>query len=240
MRRLDELSFQRMPVTLIVAALVVALEALFLFDPERRDLYYNDLKLGIWYQIWMGEWWRPFTSALLHGNLVHLAFNLAWWLTFAPVVEIRLGLFRMLGLLALLAYVPMLAQFLVSNYHELGHGALGLSGVVYGLFGFLWAGRRRHADFADAVPPQVAQTMVGWFVACVVLTWFQLLPVANTAHGLGVLLGWLVGQAAYATPARRPLWGAAALLVAGGVLATLAGLPGHAGYELARALHVGN
>ena len=45
-----------------------------------------------------GEWWRLFTSAFLHANLIHIAFNMyALWVIGTPV-EQYLGKARYLGL----------------------------------------------------------------------------------------------------------------------------------------------
>ena len=136
------LDFRRTPVTLILTATAAALELVCQFDPDRRELYLNEFKLGIWWQIWIGEIWRPFTCTLLHGDLLHAAFNIYWALTLGAVLEVWMGPALFLGLFALLAYVSSLAEFVWSNYDQLGSGLVGMSGVVYGLLGFLWAGSR--------------------------------------------------------------------------------------------------
>ena len=147
-----DINFQRTPVTLILAAVAVALELACTFDDAqdggRRLAYYHD-SLGILPSIWAGELWRPFTTTLLHGGLLHAAFNCYWLVIFGSALENRFGPFRTLGLIVLLGYVSTLPQFIVSNYNtgpKEQIAVVGLSGVVYGLFGillvafFLWAG----------------------------------------------------------------------------------------------------
>jgi hypothetical protein len=74
-----------------------------------------------------------------------------------------------------------------------GGGVVGASGVVYGLFGFLWVMARRRDDAAEAANPQIVQTMLVWLVMCAVINSFGG-SIANAAHVMGLLLGWMVGR----------------------------------------------
>ena len=91
---LPEINFKRTPVTLIVMAVAVSLELACsldsLQDGGRRLTYYNDY-LGILPRIWAGELWRPFTSTLMHGGLLHAAFNVYWLLIFGTALEHTFG-----------------------------------------------------------------------------------------------------------------------------------------------------
>lgn len=234
---LPPLSFARTPFTLLVAAVVFALEVVSVLDPSRRDYYYDDLQLGIFWPIWIGQVWRPATTTLLHGNPLHMAFNAYWLVVFGTALEERWGPWRLALVTVLLAYVSTLdqyvfAEYLVSDYRQQG-GMVGFSGVVYGLFGLAWAGSRRVADLAVICSRDTVRLMVGWLVFCFVATELGDLPVANAAHLGGLAQGWLIGQAVFATERRR-LWLAAAGLWATVSLATLVAAPGHAGYEAAQ------
>ena len=110
-----EIDFQRTPVTLIIAAVAVALEVVCTIDEPRRDLFYNTYGLGILSSIWSGQVWRPFTTCILHGSLIHVAFNAYWMLIFGLVLEPRFGSLRYLGLLVLLGYLSIMPHFLLSN-----------------------------------------------------------------------------------------------------------------------------
>lgn len=223
------ISFQRTPVTLIVTAVAAALELVCTLDPERRLYYLRDLRLGMWWQVWDGEVWRPFTCTLMHGDLLHAAFNIYWALTLGVVIESWLGPWLFLGLFALLAYVSSLAEFVWSNYDEMHAHLVGMSGVVYGLFGFLWAGARWRGDFRLVANPQTVQMMMAWFFACIFFTNAGVLPVANVAHGAGLVMGGMLGFAA-CDAQRRWAWTIASVLLAVAVLTTLFYCPGHAGY----------
>ncbi len=77
--------------------------------------------------------WRYFTPALIHFSHLHIAFNLIFWWILASLIERVRGSGRLLGLLFLIAVISNTAQYVVSNA-PFG----GLSGVVYGLFGYVW------------------------------------------------------------------------------------------------------
>ncbi len=234
MTAFPQLDFNRTPATLLVAAAAAALEIAFLLDDMqsgmRRVAMYNDL-LGILPRLWAGELWRPFTTSLMHANLLHAAFNLYWLLLFGIALELRLGSYRMFGLMVLLGYVSMMPEYSISSYHrEQPIMIVGLSGIVYGLFGLVWMGRRWHPDLYAVCDRYTSQILLGWFFLCIVLTYANILRVANIAHGAGFGFGVLYARALW-SPRHRTWWLAAAVVASMLVLATLIGFPGHAGFE---------
>jgi tetratricopeptide (TPR) repeat protein len=76
-----------------------------------------------------------------------------------------------------------------------GEDGVGLSGVVYGLFGFLLVLSRKDERFRTAVDAQTTGLFIGWFFICILLTRTGALNVANIAHGAGVAVGALAGFA---------------------------------------------
>jgi membrane associated rhomboid family serine protease len=231
-----EINFKRTPVTLIIAAVAVALEIVCLLNEDRRDYYYMDAKLGILSTMWTGRLWQPFTTTLLHGNLLHAAFNVYWLVTFGWALEHRFGSGRFLGLVVLLAYVSILPQFVISNYNQPVDqqiAVVGLSGVIYGLFGILLVGRKWHRELEQVCDARTVQILLIWFVLCILLTQARLLPVANVAHGSGLLFGIVYGLVAF-DRGRRLQWAVLATVATLLVLATLVYCPGHKGYEHSR------
>jgi membrane associated rhomboid family serine protease len=232
-----QLDFNRTPATLLVAAVATALEIAFLLDDvqegTRRLDMYNSL-LGILPRLWAGELWRPFTSTLMHAGLLHAAFNLYWLLLFGIALELRLGSYRMLGLMVLLGYVSMMPEYCVGSYRrEEPVMIVGLSGIVYGLFGLLWMGRRWHPEMYVVCDRHTAQLLLGWFFLCIFLTYANILPVANIAHGAGFGFGVLYAHALW-SPRHRRKWFVATCLITVLVLATLLACPGHVGFEHVR------
>jgi membrane associated rhomboid family serine protease len=153
-----------------------------------------------------GQVWRLVTSILPHGDPIHLAFNLLWMWVLGTLVEDVFGHVRTLLLVLVLAAGSGAAEY------AFVHGGIGLSGVGYGLVGFLWVLSRRDERFRGAVDAQTVQLFVGWFFLCIVLTAANVWHVANVAHGIGAVMGLLAGL----TVARgrlRPLYGAAVALL---------------------------
>lgn len=145
------------------------------------------------------EPWRLVTSALPHGGVLHLAFNVFWLWTFGSVLEERWGSLKLLGVFVLLSAGSMAAE------HAILDGGIGLSGIGYGLFGILLASSRLDPRRADDMDAGTAQVFIVWGIICVVTTMMGIMNVANIAHGMGLLLGLLIGAAAFAPDAPRRL-----------------------------------
>jgi membrane associated rhomboid family serine protease len=82
-------------------------------------------------QVADGEWWRLVTSAFLHANLVHLAFNMLmlWW--FGQALESALGRGRFVGIYLVSALAGSAGALLLSPDSY----TLGASGAVFGILG---------------------------------------------------------------------------------------------------------
>ena len=139
--------------------------------------------------IWRGELWRLFTSVFPHGDVLHLAFDLIMFWRFAKPTEQWMGSLRFAVFFVLTGVGPLAAEVLIGNT------GIGLSGVVYALFGFLYALRRDEDFAAELMTAGVIKTLVFWFFLCIGLTYLKILPVANMAHGAGAVIGWLFGRA---------------------------------------------
>lgn len=131
--------------------------------------------------------WRAVTSVLPHVNFFHLAFNIYWLWVFGTLLEEVYGHLRFAGIVLLLAVGSSLGEFMLLD------GGVGLSGVGYGLFGMLWALQRYDSRFSDAIDNRTIELFVIWFFVCIALTAAKVMMVANVAHGVGAILGGLLG-----------------------------------------------
>jgi GlpG protein len=149
-------------------------------------------------QIRQGEVWRAVTPIFVHFGWLHLLFNMYWLYTFGSRIEGRYVAWRM-GLLVLaIAVVSNVLQYEFEN-HNPNFG--GMSGVVYGLFGFTWMKTKYFPASGLYIHPQTVTFLLVWFVLCYLSSMDQFrnfLPfgnVANTAHAAGLGVGIVVGIA---------------------------------------------
>lgn len=170
----------RSTITLIVIAVALSVQEFRGSDFSMLHLDFRSLPQ---------EPWRFLTASVLHGDYLHLGMNVYWLLQLGVVAEALLGTWSFAGLVVVLAAGSSAAQWAVSG------PCVGLSGIVYGLFGVLWALDRWHSACRGVMNKRTTEMFMAWFLICVMLTWWNVMPIGNTAHGVGALLGGAVGWA---------------------------------------------
>lgn len=150
-----------------------------------------------------GEGWRLVTPIFIHLSPLHLLFNMLWLVVLGQAIEGRIGNGAFLGLVLLIAIPSNLAQAFfqfganVPGFFRLDFVPLfgGMSGVVYGLFGYQWV-RSWAAEVPELVMPRnTVVLMLAWQVLCIA---GAVGHIANTAHLVGMLVGmgvaWVVNR----------------------------------------------
>ena len=140
-----------------------------------------------------GQLWRLITPAFLHFGLMHIVFNALWLWELGGMIERRQGAVRILGLVLLIAAGSNIAQAM-TGVSLFG----GMSGVIYGLLGYIVVWNRLRAATPFPLVRGVAVVMVAWLLLCMA-GFTELLglgAVANTAHLSGLVLGLILGLAA--------------------------------------------
>ena len=128
-----------------------------------------------------GQVWRLLTPVLLHFSLWHLVFNMLWMNDLGRVMEDKIGSWRFLAAVVLVALISNLSQYIAG-----GAGFGGMSGVVYGVFGYLWVRGRLDAEFEILISPLTS----GLLLIYLAMGLFGLLgATANAAHFSGLLAG---------------------------------------------------
>jgi len=137
-----------------------------------------------------GQVWRLWTPALLHFSVLHLAFNLLWLWEFGRRIEDVQGRGRLLEGVLILAPLSNVAQWLVGDGPMFG----GLSGVVYGLLGYLIVAGRLTGDPRLTLQPALVVILLVFLVlfSTGVTSAFGL-NIANAAHWGGLIAGALWG-----------------------------------------------
>ncbi len=168
-----------------------------------------------------GEIWRLLSPVLVHsGGLFHLGFNVYWFLMFGRLIETRKGSAQLAWLVLLTGVASVLGQYVVGlGLLELNGGdfglfgriyfggpvAGGLSGVLYGLFGYIVAKSYVDKFGGLGLPSGTVFFLVLWLLICfagqpaynqylgTTVTVGVAGPIANIAHLVGLLSGGLWG-----------------------------------------------
>ncbi len=184
-------------VTLIAISVLVAIATqLGHNDSLTRALQISELKhVGqmIGYstdfpEIRRGQIWRLITPIFLHFGFMHILFNMLWLRDLGSVIEARKGTARLAMLVLTIAVVSNVAQYLVK-----GPGFGGMSGVVFGLLGYVWMQGKFNPSSQLSLHPQTVTFMIIWYVICMT---GMVGPVANMAHTGGAVVGLIWGYLA--------------------------------------------
>jgi GlpG protein len=132
-----------------------------------------------------GEVWRLITPIFLHGGFMHILFNMMMFVQLGRFIESRFGSAKLLALVMAIGIGSNLAQYVWK-----GPFFGGMSGVDYGLFGFLWMKGKFGRNQAWQLNPQTVQFILMWMVLCFT---GLLGPIANGAHVGGLVIGALLG-----------------------------------------------
>ena len=129
----------------------------------------------------LGETWRVFTAAFLHGNIIHFLLNASALYYLARRVEI---LARWPHLAATFLFSVMGAGWATVAW--LPKTSVGVSGVVCGLLGFLLVFETLHRPL---VPRSARRRLLGILVSLIVIGFIGFQFVDNAAHFGGLVAG---------------------------------------------------
>lgn len=141
--------------------------------------------------LYLGDYWRLLTPDLLHFSVLHITFNLLMFWVLGGQLEHRRGTWSLLSLILVVSIASNVAQLLDGGY-LFG----GLSGVVYGLFGYCWVWARYEPRVF--MPDALFRFALIWLIIgyTPLTEWVGLGRMANSAHLYGLLSGliwaWLV------------------------------------------------
>ncbi len=134
--------------------------------------------------IWNGKYWGLITSVFVHTQLWHVAFNVYWLWILGGALERSIGHVNWLLFFIAAAVVSSGIQFGIS-----GSTGIGLSGVGYAMFGFMWTARDRYPEFQQILTKQIIVLFSGWLIFCVIASLLHMMDVGNGAHISGLLFG---------------------------------------------------
>lgn len=135
-------------------------------------------------EVMQGEVWRLVTPIFLHRGWLHLIFNMYMLFVLGGSVESAKGPWKFLSLVMIFAVLSNVGQFIAS-----GPNFGGMSGVDFGLIGYLWMKSRYDPEEGFFMPQFVVVQAMIWMGLCL----FGVIPhVANTAHTVGLAAGMVV------------------------------------------------
>ncbi len=130
--------------------------------------------------------WRFFTAIFLHGNFIHLIYNIFALALFGSVLEKLIGSRRFLFAFFI---TGILANLISVNFYD---NSLGASGAIFGIIGTLILIRPLMIVWAFSLPMPMFVAGILW-AAGDIIGIFVPSNVANFAHLSGMFFGLILG-----------------------------------------------
>jgi GlpG protein len=145
-----------------------------------------------------GEVWRLVTPIFLHGSPLHLVFNMLWLVQLGGQIEAQRGTWRFAAIVLLTAAISCMAQAIAPAWQgnailDAFRGGIpfgGMSGVVYGLFGYVWMRSLFEPGSGFIMPQSTVIILIAWLFICMT---GLVGNVANVAHLVGLVVGMTLG-----------------------------------------------
>lgn len=137
-----------------------------------------------------GQIWRVVTPMFLHGDPMHLVFNMMLFYFLGGALERLQGFGFMLALTLFCQVISALVQALMPEAIGGTPIAIGASGAGFGLFGYLWIRPLVVPSYPLRMPTINVVFILG-FMIIFMIPGFPM-PIANGAHVGGLLSGILV------------------------------------------------
>ena len=147
--------------------------------------YYSRYSYPLFVEIREGQLWRIITPVFLHFGILHIAFNMLWLHQLGSQVEHNQGPRFFLLLVFIVGALSNTIEYIAPPHNPFG----GMSGVIYGLLGYIWAMGRYHPRSGYYMDNGSVWFMIVWLFLCMTGMFG---PTANWAHLIGLVsgLGW--------------------------------------------------
>lgn len=172
--------------TIIFCVIIYALESFKILPELYSVMKISNVPVGLPEIFQQGQVWRLLTPAFLHFNFMHILFNMLWMKDLGKIIEHEKNSNFLMAFIVIVGILSNLSQFFIS-----GPNFGGMSGVVYGLLGYLWMYKKFNSSAKFSLPKSDVMLMVGWFFLC--LFGVFAFSIANMAHAMGLTLGMMGG-----------------------------------------------
>ncbi len=136
-------------------------------------------------EVFSGQVWRLVTPIFMHLGIIHILFNMMWLRDLGSMIENARGSKFLVTFVLVTGVLGNLGEYFAS-----GPFFGGMSGVVYGLLGYVWMQSKFSPWSGMVLHPFTVNMMLFWFVLC--LTGL-VGNIANTTHTVGLVAGCLWG-----------------------------------------------
>jgi GlpG protein len=143
-----------------------------------------------------GQVWRFVTPIFLHFSVLHIFFNMMWLKNLGRAIEFNRGTWRFLALILVLAVASNIGQYwwvMTFSPKQWPENFGGMSGVDFGLIGYLWMKGRTQPQQGLGIPRDQLVLAILWMLLCIGGAFG---PIANAAHVFGFGTGMLLGSSA--------------------------------------------
>lgn len=187
----------RTPLTYALIGACVLVAVFVGFSPNMEDVRW--LLISQWSSGWLtevrsGQIWRLVTPIFIHFGVAHLLFNMLVLRDLGGIVEMCEGTRRLAIMVLVLALGSNVGQYALANPY---FG--GMSGVLYGLFGYIWIRGQADPGSGLALSSMTVMIMLVWFFLCLA---GLLGNVANGTHAVGLVMGMIWGAVPWFKRAR--------------------------------------
>ncbi|MEK6954482.1 MAG: rhomboid family intramembrane serine protease [Candidatus Micrarchaeota archaeon] len=136
--------------------------------------------------------WTIVTSIFLHGNLMHIFFNMFGLFMFGPYLQAKIGTKNFLYLYFASGIVGNMGYMITSGFGSVP--VVGASGAIFGVLGTLAILQPNLMIFVGFIPMPIWMASIFWLITETVYGFGQLQAgVANFAHVFGLFGGLLFG-----------------------------------------------
>ncbi|HEY0946270.1 MAG TPA: rhomboid family intramembrane serine protease [Opitutaceae bacterium] len=188
----------------IALATTAVLWTFWILQSGADDFEWRRFGISNGYEVFSGDYWTLLSSLFAHVDPLHLLFNVYWLYLLGGYAEEHYGR-RFYILLVLIS--GFCASTLELSFT--GSTGVGLSGVLYAIFGFLWGETLFTKVPIEVLPKPRVWLFLAWLLFCIGLTESGVMAIGNVAHFTGLVIGL---STAFARSSRRL---AARLLIPG-------------------------
>jgi GlpG protein len=188
-RRHEAFGIGRVTLVLIVLSIVaVVLGGMDQSGQVDRILMISQLNAGSFsgrlangmHEVTRGQLWRLLTPIFIHYGILHIVLNMYMLRHLGSTVEFKEGPVKFGALVVVIGIVSNVAQYYVS-----GPNFGGMSGVNYGLLGFIWM----KATYDPGSGYFLQESMVVIMLIWLLLGFTGFMHMANTVHTVGLVTG---------------------------------------------------